>query len=159
MTAFSRWRIAGKYIARLPGMHEIPFLRTRAGAPCYGNVDYASPMDHRAWMNGADKNTLVVVHVETQQGFENFDEIVSTPDISMVYVGPYDFSISVGYPGEYDHPEVKRLAVRAHRTRRVAEHRDTAGQWKRRRPESVRRERRTQFRRRRHPAPLRAPRR
>jgi len=24
----------------------------------------------------------------------------------MVYVGPYDFSIAMGHPGEYDHPEV-----------------------------------------------------
>jgi 2-keto-3-deoxy-L-rhamnonate aldolase RhmA len=26
----------------------------------------------------------------------------------MVYVGPYDFSIAMGHPGEYDHPQVRK---------------------------------------------------
>lgn len=91
---------------------RFPPRGTRAGAPCYGNVDYAWPKNHKAWMKGADKNTLVVAHIETQCGFDNFEEIVATPDIGMVYVGPYDFSISIGQPGEYDHPEVKQRMLR-----------------------------------------------
>jgi 2-keto-3-deoxy-L-rhamnonate aldolase RhmA len=87
---------------------RFPPRGTRAGAPCYGNVDYAWPKDHKAWIKGADANTLVIVHIETRLGFENFEEIVTTPDIAMVYVGPYDFSISVGHPGEYDHPTVRQ---------------------------------------------------
>lgn len=87
---------------------RFPPRGTRAGAPCFGNVDYAWPKNHRAWLKSADANTLVVGHIETHLGFENFEEIVTTPDIGMVYVGPYDFSISVGHPGEYDHPKVKQ---------------------------------------------------
>jgi 2-keto-3-deoxy-L-rhamnonate aldolase RhmA len=26
----------------------------------------------------------------------------------MIYVGPYDFSISMGHPGDYDHPRVRK---------------------------------------------------
>ncbi|MFN0170703.1 MAG: HpcH/HpaI aldolase family protein [Bryobacteraceae bacterium] len=91
---------------------RFPPRGTRAGAPCFGNVDYAWPKNHKAWMNGADANTLVVVHIETQRGFDNFEEIVTTPDIGMIYVGPYDFSISAGHPGEYDHPEVKQRMLK-----------------------------------------------
>ncbi len=91
---------------------RFPPRGTRAGAPCFGNVDYAWPKDHKGWMKGADANTLVVVHIETQRGFDNFEEIVTTPDIGMIYVGPYDFSISAGHPGEYDHPEVKQRMLK-----------------------------------------------
>ncbi|MFA6111569.1 MAG: aldolase/citrate lyase family protein, partial [Candidatus Latescibacterota bacterium] len=38
--------------------------------------------------------------------YENAAEIVSTPGVDMVYVGPGDFSIEMGHPGLYDHPEV-----------------------------------------------------
>lgn len=86
---------------------KFPPNGTRAGAPCYGNVDYAPPGDDAAYMKRADEATVLVVHIETKQGYENADEIVSTPGVDMVYVGPYDFSISMGHPGEYDHPQVR----------------------------------------------------
>jgi len=91
---------------------RFPPRGTRAGAPCFGNVDYAWPKNHKAWIRSANANTLVVVHIETRLGFENFEEIVTTPDIAMVYVGPYDFSISVEHPGEYDHPDVRGRMLR-----------------------------------------------
>src|SRR6185369_279439 len=33
-------------------------------------------------------------------------EIISTPGVDMVYLGPGDFSIAMGRPGDYDHPDV-----------------------------------------------------
>jgi len=87
---------------------RFPPKGSRAGAPCYGNIDYDCPKDHRAWLNGANENTILVAHIETQIGVDNFDEIIQTPELRMVYVGPYDLSISVGHPGEYDHPEVRQ---------------------------------------------------
>jgi len=91
---------------------RFPPVGTRAGAPSYGNVDYAWPTDHAAWLRGADAGTLLVAHIETQRGYDNFAEIVSTPDLGMVYVGPYDFSIAVGHPGDYDHPLVRERMVK-----------------------------------------------
>ena len=81
---------------------------TRAGAPEYGNVDYLPPEDHRAWLRQADQSTVITVHIETILGYENAEEIVSTPHVDMVYVGPYDFSIAMGHPGDYDHPRVRK---------------------------------------------------
>lgn len=79
---------------------------SRAGAPIYGNVDYIHPANDRAWLKKANDSTVIVVHIETKLGYENIEEIVTTPGIDMVYVGPYDFSISMGQPGNYDHPKV-----------------------------------------------------
>ena len=81
-------------------------LGTRAGAPAFGNVDYHPPADDKAWLKKANQSTVIVAHIETALGYENAEQIVTTPHLDMVYVGPYDFSISMGYPGQYDHPRV-----------------------------------------------------
>ena len=86
---------------------KFPPTGSRAGAPGYGNTDYTLPDDHAAWLRKADQSTVIVAHIETALGFENIEEIASTPHLDVVYVGPYDFSISMGHPGEYDHPSVR----------------------------------------------------
>lgn len=85
---------------------------TRPGAPCYGNVDYSWPSVYpeqgRDWLVNANDATLMVAHIETELGYRNAEEIITTPHLDMVYVGPYDFSISMGYPGQYDHPTIAK---------------------------------------------------
>jgi 4-hydroxy-2-oxoheptanedioate aldolase len=85
---------------------KYPPLGTRAGAPCFANVDYAWPSDHPQYLRRADESTAVVAHIETMEGFRNAEEIISMPHLDMVYIGPYDFSISMGHPGNYSHPDV-----------------------------------------------------
>ncbi len=85
---------------------------TRAAAPCYGNVDYVWPENTTAWLKKANDSTVIVAHIETATGYENAEEIVSTPHLDMVYVGPCDFAISMGHPGDYDHPVVKKAIGR-----------------------------------------------
>ncbi len=85
---------------------KFPPLGRRAGAPCFANVDYQWPANHPQWLRKADESTVVVAHIETAEGLRNAEEIVTTPHLDMVYVGPYDFSISMGHPGNYNHPDV-----------------------------------------------------
>jgi 4-hydroxy-2-oxoheptanedioate aldolase len=85
---------------------KFPPAGTRAVAPGYGNSDYVQPDDWVAWMAEQDQETALVVHIETRLGYENIEEIVSTPGVDMLYVGPGDFSIEMGHPGDYDHPDV-----------------------------------------------------
>ena len=56
----------------------------------------------------ADQNqeTTIVVHIETRLGYENAEQIITTPDVDMFYVCPGDFSVEMGHPGDYDHPDV-----------------------------------------------------
>lgn len=79
---------------------------TRAGAPGYGNTDYALPADHDAWLRRANGSVSLVAHIETAAGYEHAAEIVGSRHTDVVYVGPYDFSIAMGQPGAYDHPDV-----------------------------------------------------
>ncbi len=83
---------------------KFPPLGTRAAAPGYGNSDYCKVADHRAWMAAQDEETSLVVHIETRRAYERAEEIVSTPGVDMVYVGPGDFSVEMGQP---DHPDVR----------------------------------------------------
>ena len=92
----------------LLNMIKYPPAGTRAGAPCFGNVDYTPPANATAWLKKANAASLLIVHIETRRGYENAEQIVSTPGVDMVYTGPYDTSISMGHPGDYDHPDVAR---------------------------------------------------
>lgn len=85
---------------------KFPPRGTRAVAPGYGNSSYVPPGDWTEWMRDQDDETCLVVHIETRRAFEQAEEIISTPSVDMVYVGPGDFSIEMGRPGQYDHPDV-----------------------------------------------------
>lgn len=107
--------VAGIQLPRTETQAEVETLRsylkfppsgTRAVAPGYGNSSYVQPVDWKAWMAEQDEETTLVVHIETRRAYENAEEIITTPGVDMVYVGPGDFSIEMGHPGEYDHPEV-----------------------------------------------------
>ena len=87
---------------------KYPPIGSRAGAPLFGNVDYQWPANSRQWLRDADDASVVMAHIETRTGLENFEDIVATPHLDMVYVGVFDFSISMGHPGEMDHPEVQK---------------------------------------------------
>lgn len=55
---------------------------------------------------------LVVAQCETREGAEHLEEIVRTPHIDAVFLGPFDLSQSLGFPGETDHPEIRETAAR-----------------------------------------------
>lgn len=62
------------------------------------------------YLDAADKNTLVVVHIETPEAVKNFDEIISVPGVDIAFIGPADLSVSMGYKAEGpSHPEVRAV--------------------------------------------------
>jgi 2-dehydro-3-deoxyglucarate aldolase len=54
-----------------------------------------------------DRETVVGVTVETATSVAKIDEILDVPDLGFVFIGPFDLSVSLGHPGEIDHPEVQ----------------------------------------------------
>ena len=79
---------------------------TRAIAPGWGSSDYRSVEDWVEWMEEQSAETSIVLHIETRAGYENFANLVTIPEVDMVYCGPGDSSVELGHPGNYDHPEV-----------------------------------------------------
>ena len=51
-------------------------------------------------------NTMVVLQIETKLAVERREELLSVPGIDAVMIGPADLSISLGVPGEFDHPKM-----------------------------------------------------
>jgi 2-keto-3-deoxy-L-rhamnonate aldolase RhmA len=54
----------------------------------------------------ADAATLVAVQIETAAGLQAREEIVGVPGVDAVFIGPNDLSLSLGLPGQLDHPTV-----------------------------------------------------
>lgn len=51
-----------------------------------------------------NENTLVVVQFETRLAMECADELLSVEGIDVAMIGPSDLSISLGVPGDFEHP-------------------------------------------------------
>jgi 2-keto-3-deoxy-L-rhamnonate aldolase RhmA len=39
---------------------------------------------------------------------ENLEELLSVPGVDMVQFGAWDYAMSIGKPGQHDHPEVRK---------------------------------------------------
>ena len=68
-------------------------------ATLYGGADYVAQ---------ANKTILTFAMIETRQAMENLEDILATPGLDAVYVGPSDLSVSMGYSAGFDpsFPEV-----------------------------------------------------
>ena len=62
----------------------------------YGGTDYG---DH------ANEEILKIAMIETRESLEKLDEIMSTPGLDGIYIGPADLSLAVGETPGFDRPE------------------------------------------------------
>jgi 2-dehydro-3-deoxyglucarate aldolase/4-hydroxy-2-oxoheptanedioate aldolase len=53
-----------------------------------------------------NRETLAVCQFETMRAVERADELLSVPGLDVVMVGPADLSISLGVPGQFEHPKL-----------------------------------------------------
>jgi 2-keto-3-deoxy-L-rhamnonate aldolase RhmA len=65
-------------------------------------------------MEHMNANTLVVMQIETKRAVQMREELLAVPGIDAVMIGPADLSISMGVPGEFQHPTMVEamMAVR-----------------------------------------------
>ncbi len=71
--------------------------------PTHLEYENAGMPDIIAHMNA---NTMVVLQIETKTALARVDELLSVPGIDAVMVGPADLSISLGVPGQFEHPKL-----------------------------------------------------
>ena len=86
--------------ARLPSGMRGACPRIRAGGH---QVD--SWTSFTEWSN---ENTLLWLSIESIGGVLALDEILEVPGFDAIILGPFDLSVSMGYPGQTTHPEVAR---------------------------------------------------
>ena len=56
----------------------------------------------------ANEENLNVVQFETVKALEMSPQLLSIPGVDIAMIGPADLSISMGIPGEFDHPDLVR---------------------------------------------------
>ena len=66
----------------------------------YEKLEFSQIIDH---MNA---NTLVCMQIETKRALDIREELLAVPGIDAVMVGPADLSISLGVPGQFQHPKM-----------------------------------------------------
>ncbi|KAI8806133.1 HpcH/HpaI aldolase/citrate lyase family protein [Cladochytrium replicatum] len=92
----------------------VPMVNTRAMAesvvagtkfPPMGIRGFGSPFVNGPWgctmdehNRNANRETVVIVQIETKEAVENIDEIASVPGVDVLFVGPNDLAASYGRP-------------------------------------------------------------
>jgi 2-dehydro-3-deoxyglucarate aldolase/4-hydroxy-2-oxoheptanedioate aldolase len=66
-------------------------------------VEY-QPLTFPQIIEHVNANTMVVLQIETRKALEAREELLAVPGIDAVMIGPADLSISLGVPGEFQHP-------------------------------------------------------
>lgn len=62
------------------------------------------PLD--AYVERANRETMVVVHIETREAVAAIEEYVAIDGVDVLFLGPTDLSQSMGHPGNPGHPDV-----------------------------------------------------
>lgn len=51
-----------------------------------------------------NEETTVIIQFESVRAFENMESILSVPGVDVAWVGHYDLTLTMGIPGQFDHP-------------------------------------------------------
>ncbi len=70
-------------------------------------VLYAGP----DYFSRANDTVLCIPMIETREAVANVDEIVGTPGVDAVFIGPSDLSVSLGLPPSYDQDAAEFVAA------------------------------------------------
>jgi 4-hydroxy-2-oxoheptanedioate aldolase len=81
-------------------------IRGLAGARA-ANYGQKLPFSYPEHVEFCNRESMVIVQVETAQSIEALPEIVKVPEIDVIFIGPTDLSLSLGYPGNIKHPVVE----------------------------------------------------
>ena len=65
-------------------------------ASIYGGIDYAK---------NANEEILKLAMIETKEALDKLDEILDTPNLDGIYIGPADLSLAVGEEPGFDKPD------------------------------------------------------
>ena len=101
-----------------------PMINTRAQAEAFVGACRYPPHGYRScgpiraelyaqgdYVAAANQVILTLAMIETVQALDNLDEILSTPGLDGIYVGPVDLSLSMGLPkrGDLEHPLLQEV--------------------------------------------------
>src|SRR5229473_78139 len=60
----------------------------------------------------ANERTTLFCQIETAEGVENADKIAAVDGIDCLWIGHFDLSVSLGIPGQFEHPKFLKAVER-----------------------------------------------
>ena len=60
----------------------------------------------------SQEESVIIAQIEHKDAIENLEEILATKGIDGTIIGPYDLSASMGYPGQFTRPIVKKALAK-----------------------------------------------
>jgi 4-hydroxy-2-oxoheptanedioate aldolase len=69
------------------------------------DVPYLLTPMHR-YLREANEQTFVLIQMEEPHAVDRAEEIAAVPGVDMLMLGPADFTVLTGIPGEFNHPTV-----------------------------------------------------
>ncbi len=75
-------------------------------------ADYGFRESYTEYVEAANRETLVVIHIETIDAVNELPEMVKIDGIDVIFIGPTDLSHSLGVPGQSQHPDVQAAMQR-----------------------------------------------
>ena len=69
----------------------------------YGFEEYAQNLDN--YFKVCNEETLLIPQCETMGFLQNIEEIVNIEGVDGIFIGPYDLSIGMGKPAQFNDPE------------------------------------------------------
>lgn len=82
-----------------------------ARAAGYGHADHAK-LGMLGYMEVSNRETLLIPQCETMGALEHIEEIAAMEGVDGIFIGPFDLSIAMGIPGQFDDPRFKAALVR-----------------------------------------------
>lgn len=78
-----------------------------------GNADMPyCMMDTAEYVRTANEQTWIVIQLEDPQAVERADEIAAVEGVDVLMLGPADYSILAGFPGQFRHPEIDKALLK-----------------------------------------------
>jgi 2-keto-3-deoxy-L-rhamnonate aldolase RhmA len=69
------------------------------------HTDFDAMIPAAEVMRFLNAETLVVLKIESVEAIDHLEDLLSVPGVDACMVGPGDLSVSVGVPGQYQHPK------------------------------------------------------
>ncbi len=88
-----------------------PPLGERLWGPFFAPMRWGCSMPQ--YIEQARSDVLAIATIEHPVAVENIEAIVETPGLDVAVIGPGDLAMSLGIPGEFEHPKFKAAVAKA----------------------------------------------
>ncbi len=106
---------SGVQVPQVNTVEQARLVVAAAKYPPSGNRGVAFSIRAAGWgffggaghVQASNEQTVVITHIETVEAVNNLDAMLAIKGIDVMFIGPTDLSVSMGYPGYPSHPEVQ----------------------------------------------------